>query len=90
MEIVLFKINDCNLCTLMQLELIENPVNTNIRIVNAEDEISFKEVELYNIVYFPTTLLLADDGRIINRFEGFINSESINVNIKNYETEHLV
>ena len=33
---------------------------------------------------------MTEDNKIISRFEGFVDSKSIDINIKQYETECMV
>lgn len=89
-SIVLFKDSSCELCKLMQQELIDNPPNADLKIVHVSRENCSNEAITYNIEYYPTTLLFDDKGTVINRFEGFIDSKSININIDKYETKYLV
>lgn len=89
-QVILFKDSNCDLCKLMQQELIDNPPAADIKIIHVGRESCSDETTLYNIEYFPTILLINDKGTIINRFEGFIDSKSIDINIKQYETKCLV
>lgn len=89
-SIILFKDSSCELCRLMQQELIDNPPNADLKIVHVSRENCSNEAIAYGIEYYPTTVLIDETGTIINRFEGFIDSKSINVNIDKYETECLV
>lgn len=88
--VILFKDSNCDLCKLMQHELIDNPPAADVKIIHVDREECSSEAELYNINYFPTTLLINSNNTIINRFEGFIDSKSIDTNIKQYETECMV
>lgn len=88
--IILFKDSNCDLCKLMQQELMDNPPAADVTIINANKESCSTEVEKYSINYFPTILLIDKNGVIINRFEGFVDSKSIDINIKQYETECMV
>lgn len=89
-SVLLFKDSNCNLCKLMQQELMENPPAADIAIIHVDRASCSNEATLYNIEYFPTTLLLNEKGTIINRFEGFIDSKSIDTNINEYEAKHMV
>lgn len=89
-NVILFKDSNCDLCKLMQQELIDNPPNCDVKIVNVDREGCNYETGIYDVKYFPTTLLINDKDVVINRFEGFIDSKSINVNIKEYETKYMV
>ena len=89
-SIILFKDSSCELCKLMQQELIDNPPNADLKIIHVSRENCSNEAITYNIEYYPTTLLFDDKGTVINRFEGFIDSKSININIDKYETKYLV
>lgn len=89
-SIILFKDSSCELCKLMQQELIDNPPNADLKIIHVSRENCSNEAIAYNIEYYPTILLFDDKGTVINRFEGFIDSKSININIDKYETKYLV
>lgn len=89
-SVILFKNKHCDLCKLMQQELIDNPPNCDVKIINVDREGCNYETDLYAVEYFPTTLLIDDKGIVINRFEGFIDSKSIDINIKEYETKYMV
>ena len=90
MKILLFKDSNCNICKLMQQELIDNPPAANIEIIHVSRENCSEKTVIYDINYYPTILLLDEKGVIINRFEGFVDSKSIDINIKQYETECMV
>ena len=89
-KVLLFKDLNCDLCKVMQQELIDNPPTADITIINVNRESCSTDAELYNVVYYPTIILMTEDNKIINRFEGFVDSKSININIKQYETKHMV
>ena len=89
-SVLLFKDSNCDLCKLMQQELIENPPAADVTNIHVGKESCSNEATTYNVEYFPTTLLLNEKGIIINRFEGFIDSKSIDTNIKEYEAKCMV
>lgn len=89
-KVLLFKDSNCDLCKLMQQELINNPPIADVTIIHVNKESCSSEAELYNINYFPTTLLIDENNNIINRFEGFIDSNNIDINIKKYESKCMV
>lgn len=89
-KVLLFKDSNCDLCKIMQQELMDNPPAADVIIINVNRESCSADAELFNVVYYPTIILITEDNRIINRFEGFVDSKSININIKQYETEHMV
>lgn len=88
--VILFKDSDCDLCKLMQTELLENPPEADVEIIHANRESSYITLQLFNINFYPTTIILNKNNSEIGRFLGFIDSNSININIKEYETKHLV
>ena len=90
MKVLLFKDSNCDLCKLMQHELMDNPPKADVKIIHVGRENSPEELLEYGVDWYPTTLLLNDEGTIINRFEGFIDSKSIDINIQQYETKPLV
>ena len=89
-KLLLFKDSNCDLCKLMQQELIDNPPTADIIIIHVNRENCFADAELYNVVYYPTIILMTEDNKIIGRFEGFVDNKSIDINIKQYETECMV
>lgn len=90
MKILLFKDSNCDICKLMQQELIDNPPAADVEIIHVSRENCSEKTVIYDINYYPTILLLDEKGTIINRFEGFIDSKSIDTNIKDYETKYMV
>lgn len=69
---------------------MDNPPAVDVTIIHVGRENCSTEATLYGVEYYPTTLLLDDKDTIINRFEGFIDSKSIDTNIKQYETKCMV
>lgn len=90
MKILLFKDSNCDICKLMQHELIDNPPAADLEIINVSRENCSEKAVLYNVNYYPTTLLLDEKDTILNRFEGFIDSKSIDINIKEHEAKRMV
>lgn len=90
MKALLFKDSNCDICKLMQQELMDNPPDAEVTIIHVGKENCENEANLYNVNFYPTVLLIDDNGVIVNRFEGFIDSKSIDINIKKYETECMV
>lgn len=90
MKILLFKDSNCDICKLMQQELIDNPPAADVEIIHVSRENCSEKTVIYDINYYPTILLLDEKGVIINRFEGFVDSKSIDINIKDYETKYMV
>lgn len=89
-NVVLFKDSNCDLCKLMQQELMDNPPNCSVKIVHVGREGCNYETGLYDVTRFPTTLILNNEKVAIKRFEGFIDSKTINKILKEYETECVV
>ena len=89
-KVLLFKDLNCDLCKVMQQELMDNPPAADVIIINVNRESCSTDAKLYNVVYYPTIILMTGDNKIINRFEGFVDSKSININIKQYETKYMV
>ena len=90
MKVLLFKDSNCDICKLIQHELIDNPPAADLEIINVSRENCSEKAVLYNVNYYPTTLLLDEKDTIINRFEGFIDSKSIDINIKEHEAKCMV
>lgn len=89
-KVLLFKDLNCDLCKVMQQELMDNPPAADVTIINVNRESCSTDAKLYNVVYYPTIILMTGDNKIINRFEGFVDSKSININIEQYETKYMV
>lgn len=90
MKVLLFKDSNCDLCKLMYHELIDNPPAADVEIIHVSRENCSEKAVLYDVNYYPTILLLDEKDTILNRFEGFIDSKSIDTNIKEYETKYMV
>lgn len=88
-SVVLFKDSNCDLCKLMQKELMDNPPNAEITILHIKHERSKTLANLQNITTFPTTIIYCGEDEITRRI-GFIDSETIDKIIKQYETERVV
>lgn len=89
-KVLLFKDLNCDLCKVMQQELMDNPPAADVTIININRENCSTDAKLYNVISYPTIILMTEDNKIINRFEGFVDSKSININIKQYETKYMV
>lgn len=88
-NVVLFKDSNCDLCKLMQQELMDNPPNADITILHVKHfysrEIAVKE----NITEYPTIIIYNGENEITKR-SGFIDSKTIDKILKEYETECVV
>lgn len=69
---------------------MDNPPAAELKIMHVGREAASNEANFYNIEHFPTILLLDEKGNILNRFEGFVDSKSIDININEYETKLMV
>ena len=90
MKVLLFKDSNCDICKLMNQELIDNPPSADLEIIHVSRENCSEKAILYDVNYYPTTILLDEKGTTLNRFEGFVDSKSIDINIKEYETKCMV
>ena len=90
MKVLLFKDSNCDICKLMYHELIDNPPAADVEIIHVGRENCSEKAALYNVNYYPTILLLDEKDTVFNRFEGFIDSKSIDINIKEHEAECMV
>lgn len=88
-SVVLFKDSNCDLCKLMQQELMDNPPNAEITILHIKHERTKILADLQNVTKFPTTIIYCEENEI-SRNIGFIDSQTINKIIKQYETECMV
>ncbi len=90
-EAILFKDSDCDNCKLEQDELFNNPPRCDIKICHAKHESSIELIKHYNVNSFPTIILTdSDTNKEVYRFVGFVDSETIDNKIKEYESKHLV
>lgn len=88
---ILFNDSDCNNCKLVQDEFINNPPMCDISICHAKHESSINLIKKYNVNKFPTIILINTKiNKELNRFTGFVDSQTIDNKIKEYETKHLV
>ena len=90
MKVLLFKDSNCDICKLMQQELIDNPPAADIEIIHVNRENCSEKAVLYDVNNYSTILLLDEKDTVLNRFEGFVDSKSIDINIKEYETKCMV
>ena len=90
MKVLLFKDSNCDICKLMYHELIDNPPAADVEIIHVGRENCSEKAILYDVNCYPTILLLDENDTILNRFEGFIDSKSIDTNIKEHETKYMV
>ena len=90
-EAILFKDSDCDNCKLEQDELFNNPPKCDIKICHAKHDSNIELIKHYNVNSFPTIILTdLDANKEVYRFVGFVDSETINNKIKEYESKHLV
>ena len=90
MKVLLFKNSNCDICKLMQHELIDNPPAADLEIINVSRENCSEKTVLYNVNCYPTIIKKKKKDTILNRFEGFIDSKSIDINIKEHEAKCMV
>lgn len=88
-QVHLYKDSDCDLCKLMQQELMENPPAADVYIFHVKHESSKIEATKEGITEFPTIIVL-DDDKEISRHTGFVDSKTIDKILKEYETECVV
>lgn len=86
-HVLLFKDSNCDLCKIQQQELIDNPPAADLEIIHINREHNQLE-NYYSVDKFPTTIIVNFDTKEeLNRFIGFINTECIDINIKQYKTK---
>lgn len=88
-NVVLFKDSNCDLCKLMQQELMDNPPNADITILHVKYFYSREIVVKENITEYPTIIIYNGEDEITRR-SGFIDSKTIDKILKKYETECVV
>lgn len=90
-QVILFKDSNCDLCKLVQKELLDNPPCADITVIHVSRENCSNLREVYNIKSYPTIICVdKDDDVVFARFEGFIDTKNIDINIKEYETKCVV
>lgn len=80
-NVILFKDSNCDLCKLMQEELMNNSPNADVTILHVKyfysREIAVKE----NITEYPTIIIYNGENEITRR-SGFIDTQTINEILK--------
>lgn len=89
-KVILLKDSDCEICKLVQEELTDNPPAADIEIIKCNQDMVNQIGFPYDVDYFPTVIVINPDNVLIARFEGFVDSNSIDINIKEDEAKHLV
>ena len=85
-QLFLFKDNDCDLCKVMQQELTDNPPKCDSTIICAKHAFGRSLCKEYSVKTFPTIVLIDDDkNKVISKWEGYIDCDSINNKIEEYE-----
>ena len=87
--VILFKDSNCDLCKLMQQELIDNPPDADVTILHVKHPYSKDLIVKEKVKEFPTIIIYYDKKEIARR-TGFIDSKIINNIIKKHETEYMV
>ena len=89
--LILFRNDDCDICSLVAKELLYNPINCDVTIRNIDNEYNFSIIEKYKLKEYPTIILVdLDRNKEIHRFIGFVDSKTINNKIKEYESKYMV
>lgn len=88
-NIILFKDSNCDLCKLIQQELINNPPKADISIVHVKHD-NVKQIAYDNKVTIFPTIIIYYNNIEIKRYEGFIDSKTIDKYIEDYETKSMV
>ena len=85
LQLFLFKDNNCDLCKVMQQEITNNPPKCDSTIICAKHAFGQAIVGMYRVKRFPTAILVDDDANMeIYRWEGRVDSKTINKEIDNY------
>lgn len=88
---LLFKDSKCDICRLVQKELLDNPPNCDVTILHTKHEHDTALVTRFNVTTFPTTIIVdLDKNYELTRYEGFVNCETIDKVIKEYESKCMV
>lgn len=79
-------------CYRQKMELFNNPPKCDVVFKNCDDDYIIWEAEQRGVVDVPVCILYSDDNCIneINRWNGFVNTKTIDKFIEDYEAEYLV
>lgn len=89
--LILFRDSDCDICSLVLRELLNNPLNCDIVVRNIDNKHNTGIIKKYKLKEYPTSILVdLDKNKQIHRFIGFVDSETINNKIKEYESKYMV
>lgn len=86
-QVHLYKDSNCDLCKLMTHELIDNPPKGDVIIhhIRGQQDIANN----LGITEFPT-IIITDGDNEITRHNGFVDSDTIDLIIEEYETKRVV
>lgn len=88
-NVVLFKDSNCDLCKVMQQELMDNPPNADVTILHIKHSYSKDVAIKENITEYPTIIIYYGETEIARR-SGFVDSKTIDKIIEQYETKCMV
>lgn len=82
MEILKFYTEWCHSCSEQTEEFKNNPLDINVKSIDAEDEDNTALVDKYNVSNLPTIVLVDYYGNVLHKWVGFTKVEEINKFIK--------
>lgn len=89
--LILFRDSNCDICSLVLRELLNNPLNCDIVVRNVDNEFNSGIIHKYKLKEYPTSILVdLNKNKQIHKFIGFVDSETINNKIKEYESKCMV
>lgn len=89
--LILFRDSDCDICSLVLRELLNNPLNCDIVVRNVDNKYNSGIIKKYKLKEYPTSILVdLNKNKQIHRFIGFVDSDTINNKIKEYESKCMV
>lgn len=89
--LILFRDSDCDVCSLVLRELLNNPLNCDIVVRNVDNKYNSGIIKKYKLKEYPTSILVdLNKNKQIHRFIGFVDSDTINNKIKEYESKCMV
>lgn len=90
-KVHLYKDSNCELCKIMQSELVANPPSCDLEIHHVKHDYTKDIIDNLNIKKLPCTIIIDEDSNVeIARLTGFISSKVIDNIIEDYEKKIML